>query len=324
MREAAWVVGAGGLLGSALVGALHRQGGVALHAVEQGLAWGQNELLAVQWDREVAAFARAAGRADRWLLVWAAGVSSMSSDEASLELESRALDLLLERLAAEPVLRGAPGCLVLASSAGAIYGQSREDCISEASDAAPGTGYAAHKLKQEMKLRRVIESQPGWTALLARYSTLYGPGQSRDKAQGLISQVARRIVANDVVHIYVPLDTIRDYIFVDDAASRTLATLHDLRGRRGEVIMKIIAAEQPTSIAQLLGVFRRVSRRPVRLVTSVNNLSPLYLRCIRFRSEEPAGQPHRNGRTLHTGIHQVLEAERAAAFRGRPASAGPV
>ncbi len=320
MREAVWVIGAGGLLGGALVGALRQRGEVALHVVEQDLAWGHNASLAAQWDREVAAFARTAARAGRWLLIWAAGISSMSTDEASLNLESRALDLLLERLTSEPVLRDTPGCLVLASSAGAIYGQSRDEFISEASAVAPGTAYAAHKLEQEMKVRRVIESQPGWTAMLARYSTLYGPGQSRDKSQGLISQVARRIVANEVVHIYVPLDTIRDYIFVDDAANRTLATLDDLHGRRGEVVMKIIAAEQPTSIAQLLGVFRRVSRRPVRLVTSVNNLSPLYSRCIRFRSDEPAGQPHGLCRNLHTGIHQILEAERAAAFRGRPSA----
>lgn len=322
MREAAWVIGAGGLLGSAVVRALQRRGDVELHALEEGLAWGRNELLAPQWDREVAAFARAAGRAQRWLLVWAAGVSSMASGPASLDLESRALDLLLERLMAEPALRAAPGCLVLASSAGAIYGQSREDFIHEASAVAPGTAYAAHKLAQEAKLRRTVEAQPGWTVLLARYSTLYGPGQSRDKAQGLITQLARRIVANEVVHIYVPLDTIRDYIFVDDAADRTLAAVEDLRGRAGEVVLKIVAAEQSTSIAQLVGVFRRVSRRPVRLVTSVNSLSPLYVRCIRFRSEEPVGRPRASCRSLHIGIHQVLEAERAAAFRAlRPAGA---
>ena len=322
MREAAWVIGAGGLLGGALARALEQQGDTDLHAVEQDLAWGRNELLALQWDREVAAFAKTSAGAGRWLLVWAAGVSSMSSDASILSVESRALDLLLERLMAEPVLRTTPGCLVLASSAGAIYGQSREDVICEASAVAPGTAYALHKLAQEGKIRRVVEARSGWTALLARYSTLYGPGQSRDKAQGLISQFARRIVANEVVHIYVPLDTIRDYIFVDDAAERTLAVLRDVRGRPGFVVLKIIAAEQATSIAQLVGVLRRVSRRPVRLVTSVNKLSSLYVRCIRFRSEEPAGQPHGICRGLHIGIHQVLEAERTASFHGQRTAAG--
>ncbi len=320
MREATWVIGSGGLLGSALVRALRGRDDVALHEVAQGLAWGRNELLAPQWAREVAAFARTADRAGRWLLVWAAGVSSMTSDASGLSVESQALALLLERLEAEPALRALPGCIVLASSAGAIYGQSHEDVIHEGSAVAPGTPYAAHKLEQEAKVRRLAESQPGWTVLLARYSTLYGPGQSRDKAQGLISQLARRILANEVVHVYVPLDTIRDYIFVDDAADRTLDAVRDLRDRAGEVVMKIIAAEQATSIAQLVGVFRRVSRRPVRLVTSLNSLSPLYVRCIRFRSDEPIGRPHAVGCSLHVGAHKVLEAERIAAFRGEVAT----
>ncbi|RZL35115.1 MAG: NAD-dependent epimerase/dehydratase family protein [Rubrivivax sp.] len=315
MRQAAWVIGAGGLLGSALVRALGRQQGVALHAPRQRLPWGDNALMAAQLDGEVAAFAQLAVQAQRWCVIWAAGVGSMSSDAATLRLEAGALDLLLERLAAQPALRATPGCIVLASSAGAVYGRSGEDFISERSAVAPGSAYAAHKLNQEAIVGRAIQAQPGWTALLARYSTLYGTGQSRDKAQGLISQLARRIVANEVVHIYVPLDTIRDYLFADDAADRTLAAVGDLEHRAGQAVVKIIAAEQATSIAQLVGAFRRVSRRPVRLVTSVNSLSPLYVRCIRFRSEESAGQPHSTCRSLHISIHQVLEAERVAAFR---------
>lgn len=320
MREAAWVIGAGGLLGSALVRALRLRPGMAVHDVQRRLAWGRNDVLAEQLDREVAGFARLAEAAERWSLVWAAGVGAMSSDAAVLGTESQAVELLFERLAAEPVFRRVPGSFVLASSAGALYGQSRDETVSESSAVAPGTAYARHKLQQEARFRRMVDGQPGWSALIARYSTLYGVGQSRDKAQGLISQLARRIVANEVIHIYVPLDTIRDYIFADDAAERTLTAMRGLQGRAGECVVKIIAAEQSTSIAQLVGLFKRVSRRPVRLVTSVNSLSPLYVRCIRFRSEEPIGQPHGSGRSLQIGIHQVLEAERVAAFGARHSS----
>jgi UDP-glucose 4-epimerase len=199
-----------------------------------------------------------------------------------------------------------------------LYAQSRVDRVSERTPLAINTAYAVHKLEQEGRLREAVAAQPGWSGLIARYSTLYGPGQARGKAQGLISQLARRIVANEVIHIYVPLDTLRDYIFSDDAAQRSLAALQDCPA--GNTTLKIIATEHSTSIAQLVGTFRRVSRRPVRLVTSVNQLSPLYLRCIRFRSEEPSGMPHAIGRSLHIGIHQVLEAERQAALRHPPAT----
>ena len=317
MREAAWVIGAGGLLGSALVRALRQRRDVVVHDVQQRLAWGRNDVLAAQLDREVAEFARAAENAERWFVIWAAGVGAMSSDAATLGTEAQAVELLFERFAAEPVFRQLPGSFVLASSAGALYGQSRDETVSESSAVAPGSAYAEHKLRQEAMFRTMVDGWPGWSALIARYSTLYGVGQARDKAQGLITQLARRIVANQVIHIYVPLDTIRDYIFADDAADRTLDAMQGLQGRSGESVLKIIAAEQATSIAQLVGLFKRVSRRPVRLVTSVNSLSPLYVRCIRFRSEEPVGQPHASGRTLQIGIHQVLEAERVAAFHGQ-------
>jgi UDP-glucose 4-epimerase len=309
--EAVWVVGAGGLLGSALVRALPPP--ARLHRPARPLAWADAPALAAQFAQEAQAFADSAAHAPRWTVLWAAGVGAMSSAPEVLGLELAALSALLAALAAQPALRGRPGRVMLASSAGALYAQTRADCVSEHTPLAANTAYAAHKLAQEALLREALASQPGWAGLIARYSTLYGPGQARGKAQGLISQVARRIVANQVIHIYVPLDTLRDYLFSDDAAERTLATLADCPA--GATTLKIIATEHSTSIAQLIGIFRRVSRRPVRLVTSVNQLSPLYLRAIRFRSVEPAGSPHASGRSLHIGIHQVLEAERQAAFQ---------
>lgn len=314
MRQCAWVIGAGGLLGSALVRALRRDGDAHVHEVRQPLAWGRSEVLREQFRAEVALFARQARQVERWSLIWAAGVGAMSSDAASLQAEAQALDMLLTAVDCERTLQALPGALVLASSAGAIYAQSRDELVSEASAVEPSTAYAVHKLSLEARLSQVINGHRNWSALIARYSTLYGLGQARDKPQGLISQLARRIVANEVIHIYVPLDTIRDYLFADDAAARTQAAVRDLYARPGQTVLKIIAAEQSTSIAQLVGLFKRVSRRPVRLVTSVNGLSPLYQRCLRFCSTEPLGQPHLTARRLEVGIHQVLEAERLAAF----------
>ena len=64
------------------------------------------------------------------------------------------------------------------------------------------------------------------TALVARLSTLYGPGQSRGKPQGLIAHIARGVVRNQPVRIYVPLDTVRDYLAADDAAAATELIVH--------------------------------------------------------------------------------------------------
>jgi UDP-glucose 4-epimerase len=218
---------------------------------------------------------------------------------------------MLSALKDAPALRNIPGSFVFASSAGALYGGSPAACYSESSPVSSTTPYAAHKLRQEQLVHAFVADRPGTSGLILRYSTLYGPGQARNKPQGLITQLARRTIANEPSNIFVPLDTIRDYLHADDAAERTLATLRDVRQRHGRATIKIIASERATSIASLIGVFRRVSDRMPRIVTSSNSMSHLYMRCVQFSSEEPAGKPHAPGRTLLVGIHQILEAERA-------------
>jgi UDP-glucose 4-epimerase len=310
MTQLAWVLGASGLLGSALVRAL-RQDDVVLHQTAAPFAWRDSDAVSAQIAVEVEAFAQRAHGARQWTVYWAAGVGSMGSASADLATEEHTLAVLLDGLCAHPALRACPGALVFASSAGALYGGARAACYSERSEVTPTTAYAEHKLRQEALVCALAEGAPTISALIVRYSTLYGTGQAREKAQGLITQIARRIVANEPSHIYVPLDTIRDYLHADDAARMTLATLRDIRSHGCKTTIKIIAAERATSIAQLIGVFRRVAGRTPRLVTSANSLSSKYMRCVQFISDEPAGKPHAPGRTLVEGIHQVLEAERA-------------
>lgn len=315
MTELAWVLGSSGLLGSALVRALGHDG-VALHQPAAPFAWRQRDQVSAQIAGEVDDFARRAQSFGRWTVYWAAGVGSMGSAPADLATEEYALSVLLDGLRAHPQLRACPGAIVFASSAGALYGGAGAACYGESSAVTPSTAYAEHKLRQEQLVRALPAAAPAISALIVRYSTLYGAGQARHKAQGLITQIARRIVANEPSHVYVPLDTIRDYLHADDAARLTLATVRDSRTRAGTTL-KIIAAERATSIAQLIGVFRRVAGRAPRLVTSTNSLSAKYTRCVQFISEETAGKPHAPCRTLVEGIHQVLEAERANRTRSQ-------
>lgn len=315
MTQRAWVLGASGLLGSALVRAL-RQEGILPHRPAAPFAWRDAVAVRAQLGAEVDAFAQGLAGASHWTLYWAAGVGSMGASAAELEPETHCLATLLDCLRQHPRLQQCPGSVVFASSAGALYGAARAVSYNELSEVTPTTAYAESKLRQEALVRAFADGAPNAGALVLRYSTLYGIGQSRSKAQGLITQIARRLVANEPSHIFVPLDTIRDYLHADDAARMTLATLRDVQADGGKTTVKIIAAERPTSIAQLIGVFRRLAGRSPRLVTSASSLSAKYVRSVQFVSIEPAGKPHPPGRTLIEGIHQVLEAERAN--RARP------
>lgn len=305
----AWVIGSSGLLGSALYCALGNQGR-NLFVPGARFSWGAPARLADQLSAAVQSFAGQIGPGDRWEIHWAAGIGTMGSSPEELAPETLAFSALLDLVAAEPRLAPELGVLSLASSAGAIYAGSRDEIISEHTVPAPTTAYAHEKLRQEDLIRSFVQSHVGMTALIARISTLYGPGHSAGKKQGLLTHIARRLLRNEPIQIYVPFDTIRDYIIADDAAAAVLGTLRAIS--RPGAVTKIIASEQPTSIAEIISVFKRISRRPLRIVTSANALSSIYSRLVQFRSEMVLDGRAIPRTSLLVGISQILAAERTA------------
>ncbi|MDQ0034576.1 UDP-glucose 4-epimerase [Variovorax boronicumulans] len=306
--KTAWVLGARGLLGSAFCRALS-MAGTARFTPSESFQWTDESALHLQIEAAVRGFSVSASRAARWEIYWAAGAGTMGSSEAALVPETRALALLLELIAADAVLMGMPGSLVFSSSAGAIYGACPDEIITEASLPAPNCAYAREKLSQEDLLRSFCAANPKMTVLLARISTLYGAGQATGKAQGLLTHIARSIVRKKPIGIYVPIDTIRDYISVDDAALEIVETLRDLNSAPG-VLTKIIASEQPATISEIISIFKRIARKSPRITTGVNKSSGLYSRRIRFSSVVPSRGRNRKIRSLAVGVAQLLEAER--------------
>jgi len=310
----AWVVGSGGLLGSALCRAL-RRGGVELFSPVGRLSWTSNAELARQFATAVQAFGSRAAAAGPWEIYWAAGVSTINSSETSLEAETQSLSSLLRMVESTPLLMATPGALAFSSSAGTIYAGSADDIITENTLPAPTTAYARAKLKQEEMVRSFVHANDNMSALLARLSTLYGPGQSLGKPQGLLTNIARLTLKNLPVQIYVPFDTIRDYITSDDAAAVMVAGLRAV-AENPRVHTKIIASEQPATIAEIIATFRKVARRNPRVITSVNKLSGIYPRRVRFQSAAVPVNASLPRTTLLIGIAEVMAAERAALMRG--------
>jgi UDP-glucose 4-epimerase len=313
----AWVLGSTGLLGAALCRSL-RDSGTELFSPAQRFCW-HNELeLAGQIAAAVRAFALQVGATDRWEIHWAAGVGTMSSPASALAPETRALSLLLELLQAEPQLTATAGSLSLASSAGAIYAGASDEVITENTAPAPTTAYAEEKLRQEDLVRAFVAANPSTAALIARISTLYGPGQATGKKQGLLGHMARCILRNQPIQIYVPYDTIRDYIDADDAAAVMVGTLRATRANP-QVLTKIIASESPATIAEIVSIFKRLARRAPRIVRSANRLSSLYARRVQFRSVVSSDYAPTPAKRLPVGIAQVMMAERIAFTRGMAA-----
>jgi len=290
-RQLAWVVGAGGLLGSHLVRRLSQSDQVSLWRDAQRLTWRDRELLNAQLDREASRFADAiaAGAHQSWGLFWAAGAGVVATAAADLDAESATFEHALQRLAAHLARArvSRPGCVFLASSAGGVYAGTTDLPATEHSAAATRSAYGAAKLRQEESLQRWA-ADAGVSCLIGRIANLYGPGQNLRKPQGLISHLARSLILGHPAHVYVPLDTVRDYLHVDDCArgvAEAMAKLADEAIGRGPTrLTKIFASEQPASVAVIMGIFYRLARRRPRIIQATRPEARLQPRCLAFRS----------------------------------------
>lgn len=303
-----WIIGAGGLLGKAL-GRTLQAADDHIFVPAQPLCWSDEAVLLAQLEEAVAAFSSRLCPGDTWELYWSAGIGTFASRAEDMLRETLALDALLRSLEAQPGLCNIPGAIGFASSAGAIYAGAPDLLITEDTAVAPTTPYAHAKLAQESLIRAFIERQSGMRGLVARISTLYGPGQATHKTQGLLTHIARSIIRNKPVQIYVPFDTIRDYIAAADAAVRLIMAMRQEPGAM-RYQMRLVASETPTTIAEIVATFKRVSRRTPRVVTSVSRNTGLYARRVQFRSIFASGADPLPSTSLIVGIGQLLQNER--------------
>lgn len=301
----AWVIGSGGLLGAALSREL-RNSRTELFYPNQSFNWKNPHVLNSQLMDAVAAFASLTSKYDKWEIYWAAGVGTMASPAEALTPETEAFAHLLKLMKSRSEFSTKPGGVALSSSAGAIYAGCIDEVIGDNTLPSPTTPYAKEKLKQENLLREYALNSPNITALMARISTLYGPGGAIGKQQGLITHIARCLLQNKPIQIYVPLDTIRDYLTADDAAEMMVTHMRPI-GLRPGAYVRIIASEQPTTIAEIVSIYKRITRRNPRIVTSASKRSGLYTRRIQFRSS--ASSTPRT--SLVVGIAKVMAAERS-------------
>ncbi len=329
MTTLAWVVGSGGLLGSHVRRALEARPGFSAWGPGPGtLPWKDPQALRSRFQlltRRLMQTALEQGH-EGWSVLWCAGAGVVGTPVAELDEEARLwedfLACLAGTLAALPTGRTPSGQVFLASSAGGVYGQSGSGPATEDSPCRPMSHYGRTKLRQEAALVEWARQQPTVSTLIARVSNLYGPGQKMEKSQGLISHMSRCLIHHRPVHIYVPLDTKRDYLFAEDAAEAIVRWVERLARearRAGEAlrILKICAAEEETSVAALIGVFRRIARQQIKVVAGLHprqseQPARLWLRSARWTDEARAART-----MLLQGVAQVHRHQLALYQAGR-------
>jgi UDP-glucose 4-epimerase len=262
-----------GLLGRGVEERL-RAGGRAVRGVTVG--WEAPDLAAGQLVEAARHSAAEAGDSG-WSLAWCAGAGVVRTSEDDLRAEVDLLATFLSRLEVPP------RAMLLASSAGGVYAGSSDPPFTEAHEPRPVTPYGRAKLATEAVCAELARTG-GTRVVVARFANLYGPDQDLAKAQGLVSRLCLSRVTGQPVHLYVPLDTLRDYVFADDAAAVGVAML-DRVGLEpeGSVVTKIVASGHAASVSELVAASTKAFRRRVPLVQAVVD-DPAQVRDLRLRS----------------------------------------
>lgn len=292
--DATWIVGRGGLLGQSL----DRHLDSATSFRNDPIDWPSSDAPMAMANEAQRFLAAAEGRP--WRVVWCAGAGIIGTQRAALEHETALLGSLLQQLQS-------PGTVFLTSSAGGVYGGSKDIPITERTSVAPISDYGSNKLAQE-ELVRQWASTTGGHAVIGRVANLYGPGQLLSKPQGLISQICFATLMRRPVSVYVSLDTLRDYIFVDDCSrivGRCLDAAHALEP--GAVATKILATGSAVSIGALLAQVRRVLGRTPAVVMVPSGRAAQQGSTLAFRSTVWPDASRFTLTTLPGGIHRTCE-----------------
>lgn len=294
MTVKTWVIGAGGLVGSAVA----RAAGLDVFASRK-IPWGTlaaDPLLGAELTR----FADWAGD-DDWAVVWAAGAGVMLTSRDALDLELELYEAFCRRLLVTPP-KGRGG-FYLVSSAGGVYAGSSNPPFGPASVPKPLNAYGRTKLAQEDRAIELLT--PRLPVTIGRLSNAYGPGQDLHKQQGLITQLGLCALLNRPATIFAPLPTLRDYIYVDDAARFVAADLRRMAlGDAPGVTRRVVSSGRASSIAELIAIVMHVTGRTFPVIHRLAG-GPYFLD-LRLQTSDQVGVPGQET-PLETGVGLVFQ-----------------
>lgn len=273
-----WVIGAGGLLGSAIARRAHAAGHDVVPC--RNVPWRNPDAARVQLHSELSSLLSSVrSEQARWAIVWAAGrvTTASSTDEADAEFDlfEGFIGDLRDALTAESSLPS--GVFLLTSSAGGVYAGSSHPPFTAGTPALPLAAYGRLKLAQEQVAASGLADH--CPVVIARFANVYGPGQDLSKLQGLISRLALSAITREPVTMFVPLDTLRDYVYVDDAAT---AAVHWLDVAHQGAQVRVVASGEPVSLGYLVGMMQDIAHTRIPIAYGLHESSLAQARDMRL------------------------------------------
>ena len=278
MTEPVWVVGASGLLGSAVRRLLAENSVPVFH---RSVTWDQPEVAATQLVNSVRGYAQLTKNP---VIIWCAGAGIPSSPAAVFDAETLVFRAFLAALSDLPTGLLGRTRIFFASSGGGVYAGAENPPYDENSEPRPLAPYGFAKLAREHDLELFCH-QTGARSISGRISNLYGPGQDLRKTQGLISTLLMGFLTHTPTQIYVSLDTVRDYLYVSDAAALIVRSLDRLLTEPpGTAAVKVLSSGQGTTIGALLSLTRQAIGRPPLIVQAASPFANVQARDLSMRS----------------------------------------
>jgi len=297
-----WVLGRGGLLGGSVERQIARSSRV--WAPSKQFLWNDVSAFKGEISQSINQFMEFVGT-ENWAILWCAGVGIVSSSTDVLDSEVQKIQYLLDQLSkcSSQFLR--QGNLFYASSAGGVYAGSRLPPFTEQTDPIPVGNYGRQKLHCE-KLFSDFTLNFSTSSVIGRIANLYGPGQSRTKGQGLITTICRSSLLGKPIEIYVPLETVRNYIYIEDAASLVVGLMNHIADiDEVKTLTKIIASDQNVSLSFLLAECARVfKKRPHIILTQAHNAN-LQTVDLRMKSSANTTTDQYEFTSLAVGIDRI-------------------
>ena len=270
-----WILGQGGFFGSAIANAAaHQNVNVFSHAKIPWNSPGDRVSALIELAQQFSEVTNEAPAS----IIWAAGSEGVGKKQLEHCSELDAFQDFVQAISSVEKLKGSTVAIV--SSAGGVM---------SGSDSPPFDIHTpVHAINQYGQDKIAIE-EIGTSGLssdfrvhIARVTNLYGPWFG--PRQGLINRLCAAAASREALQIFVPLDTVRDYIQVSDAAALLLLEIDDSNRMNlsGVPSISLIGSGENCSIGTVINTVSRVSRRKVPITLARLAISPLQPRDLRM------------------------------------------
>jgi UDP-glucose 4-epimerase len=269
-------------------------------------SWNEPDLFAREIEQEVHDFGKAVA-GGQWSIYWCAGVGTVAASENALRNKIVNIGHFLTAVRNSPGLLSDQGSLFYSSSAGGVYAGATSLPITEQTEVVPLSAYGLQKLKNE-EIFGTFGREQGVRVLLGRIANLYGPAQNRSKGQGLVTAICQSYIRRKPAQIFVGLDTVRNYIYVDDAVEsivRAMGIIADMPN--GLVETKIIASNQNLTISAVLKECQMAFGSAPSVVLSRSRDLSAYPPDLRMKSMNFCDADNFESTPFVVGVHRVYQ-----------------